>query len=167
MAQQHSIDDPVALASHHLCTVEFDVGGGIIAIGSSPFGEQRAGYVTGGRILGPRIRGEVVPGGGNWPRSGRIGDAAVGTFDARVVWKTEEGDLIYVTYTGRSVIPDDVRTAFADPAKPPVESSRYYLRIAAVFETASETYGWLNGTLAVGVGEVTPFGVRHVFHAVD
>lgn len=166
MTQQVSAPVPPALESRHLCTVEFDVSGGIIAIGASPFGEQRVGYVTGGRISGPRISGEVLPGGGNWPRSGRLGDAAVGTFDARAVWKTDEGDLIYLTYTGRSLIPDDVRVLFADPAKPPVDPSRYYLRIAAVFETASETYRWLNGTLAVGVGEITSFGVRHVFHEV-
>lgn len=164
MTEALSEGAPPALASRHLCTVEFDVGGGIIAIGASPFGDQRVGYVTGGRILGPRIKGEVLPGGGNWPRSGRLGDAAVGTFDARAVWKTDEGDLIYLTYTGRSVIPDAVRALFADPAKPPVDPSRYLLRIAAVFETASETYGWLNGVLAIGVGEVTSFGVRHVFH---
>lgn len=157
---------PGPLDSRHLCTVEFDVGGGVIAIGPSPFGDQRVGYVTGGRILGPRITGEVLPGGGNWPRSGRIGDASVGTFDARSVWKTDTGDLVYLTYTGRSLIPDDVRVLFADPAKPPVDSSRYYLRIAAVFETASETFAWLNGTLAVGVGEVTSFGVRHVFYEI-
>lgn len=158
---------PPGLESRHLCTVEFDVGGGIIAIGASPFGDQRVGYVTGGRILGPRITGEVLPGGGNWPRSGRIGDASVGTFDARAVWKTDAGDLIYLTYTGRSMIPDDVRALFADPAKPPVDPSRYYLRIAAVFETASEEYRWLNGMLAIGVGEVTGFGVRHVFYEVQ
>ena len=157
---------PPGLESRILCTVEFDVGGGIIAIGASPFGEQRVGYVTGGRILGPRITGEVLPGGGNWPRSGRIGEASVGTFDARAVWKTDEGDLIYLTYTGRSLIPDDVRALFADPAKPRVDPSRYYLRIAAVFETASERYRWLNGTLAIGVGEVTGFGVRHVFYEI-
>lgn len=166
MAQQDRALAPMGLESRHLCTVEFDVGGGIIAIGASPFGEQRVGYVTGGRILGPRITGEVLPGGGNWPRSGRIGEASVGTFDARAVWKTDTGDLIYLTYTGRSLIPDDTRALFADPAKPPVDPSRYYLRIAAVFETASEPYAWLNGVLAVGVGEVTSFGVRHVFYEI-
>lgn len=166
MTQTDSTPVPTGLESRHLCTVEFDVGGGIIAIGASPFGEQRVGYVTGGRILGPRITGEVLPGGGNWPRSGRIGDASVGTFDARAVWKADEGDLIYLTYTGRSLIPDAVRALFADPAKPRVDPARYYLRIAAVFETASETYAWLNGTLAVGVGEVTDFGVRHVFYEI-
>ena len=166
MAGQDRAPAPTGLESKHLCTVEFDVGGGIIAIGASPFGEQRVGYVTGGRISGPRITGEVLPGGGNWPRSGRIGDASVGTFDARAVWKTDEGDLIYLTYTGRSLIPDDVRAAFADPAAPDVDPALYYLRIAPVFETASPRYDWLNGLLAVGVGERTDFGVRHVIHEI-
>lgn len=155
------------LASRYLCTAEFDVGGGIVAIGASPFGDQRMGYVTGGRIIGPRINGIVLPGGGNWSRSGRLGgDASVGTFDARAVWQTDDGDLIYLSYSGRNVIPDDVRAEFIDPAQPYVDPARYYLRIAPVFETASETYGWLNGVLAVGVGERTDFGVRHVFHEI-
>lgn len=38
------------LRSKILCTVEFEVAGGLIAIGSSPFGDQRLGYVTGGRF---------------------------------------------------------------------------------------------------------------------
>ena len=158
---------PATLATRHLCTVEFEVGGGLIAIGASPFGDQRLGYVTGGRFFGQRINGIVLPGGGNWSRAGRLGDtASVGTFDARAVWQTDDGDLIYLSYTGRNIIPDDVRATFADPAVPDADPSRYYLRIAPVFETASKTYGWLNGVLAVGVGERTDFGVRHVIHEI-
>ena len=155
------------LLSRILCTVEFEVAGGLIAIGASPFGDQRLGYVTGGRFFGDRLSGTVLPGGGNWSRSGRLGnDAAVGTFDARAVWQTDAGSLIYVTYSGRSVIPDPVRAEFADPAAPPVDPARYYLRIAPVFETADPALAWLNGVLAVGVGERTDFGVRHVVHEV-
>lgn len=155
------------LATRHLCTVEFEVGGGLIAIGASPFGDQRLGYVTGGRFFGQRINGIVLPGGGNWSRSGRLGSSAsVGTFDARAVWQTDDGDLIYLSYTGRNIIPDDVRAAFGDPAAPDVDPSRYYLRIAPVFETASAKYAWLNGVLAVGVGERTDFGVRHAIHEI-
>lgn len=157
---------PAALASQYLCTAEFEVGGGIIGIGATPFGDQRMGYVTGGRFYGPKINGVILPGGGNWSRSGRYGDASVGTFDARAVWRTDDGDLIYLTYSGRNLIPDDVRAEFADPAQPDVDPARYYLRIAPVFETASEKYGWLNGVLAVGVGERTNFGVRHAIHAI-
>ena len=155
------------LRSRILCTVEFEVAGGLIAIGASPFGDQRLVYVTGGRFFGDRLSGTVLPGGGNWSRSGRLGnDAAVGTFDARAVWQTDAGSLIYVTYSGRSVIPDPVRAEFADPAAPPVDPARYYLRIAPVFETADPALAWLNGVLAVGVGERTDFGVRHVVHEV-
>jgi len=158
---------PAPLASRILCTVEFEVAGGLIGIGASPFGDQRLGYVTGGRFFGPRLDGEVLPGGGNWSRSGRLGEgAAVGTFDARAVWQTSDGALIYVTYGGRSVIPDAVRADFANPAAPPVDPARYYLRIAPVFETAAPQYAWLNGVLAVGVGERTDFGVRHVVHEI-
>ncbi|MBL0768587.1 DUF3237 domain-containing protein [Sphingopyxis sp. DHUNG17] len=165
-----TLDDANALAplrTRHLCTVEFEVEGGIIDIGASPFGVQRMGYVTGGRFFGLRINGLVLPGGGNWSRSGQLaGDEAVGTFDARSVWQADNGDRIFVSYSGRSVVPPDVRAAFADPDAAPVESSRYYLRIAPVFETASTELGWLNAILAVGVGERTDFGARHVIHEV-
>ncbi|MBF5091007.1 DUF3237 domain-containing protein [Novosphingobium sp. NBM11] len=63
-------------------------------------------------------------------------------------------------------MPDPVRAAFADPAAPDVDPARYYLRIAMVFETASKRLEWLNGVLAVGVGERTAFGVRHVIHEI-
>lgn len=167
MGQENASGAAAPLASRHLCTVEFEVGGGIFGIGASPFGDQRVGYVTGGRFFGQRINGIVLPGGGNWSRAGRLASGeAVGTFDARAVWQTDDGALIYLSYSGRSVVPDDVRAAFADPAAPPVDPALYYLRIAPVFETASEKYGWLNGLLAVGVGERTDFGVRHQIHEV-
>jgi hypothetical protein len=166
--EQEIIADAVApLASRPLCTVEFEVGGGIFGIGASPFGEQRIGYISGGRFFGPRINGIVLPGGGNWSRGGRLGSGeAVGTFDARAVWQTDDGALISLSYTGRTMVPDDVRALFADPAAPPVDASRYYLRIAPVFETASPKYDWLNGLLAVGVGARTDFGVRHQIHEI-
>lgn len=167
MEQDFSAAGIAGLASRHLCTVEFEVGGGIFGIGASPFGDQRIGYVSGGRFFGSRINGIVLPGGGNWSRAGRLASgSAVGTFDARAVWQTDDGALVYLSYNGRSVVPDDVRAEFSDPAGPPVDPARYYLRIAPVFETASEKYGWLNGLLAVGVGERTDFGVRHQIHEI-
>lgn len=151
-----------------ICTIDFEVGGGVFSIGASPFGEQRMGYISGGRFEGPRLKGVVLPGGGNWSRGGRLGgDASVGTFDARAVLKTDDDALIYITYTGRSLIPDDVRREFADPAKASlVDPSRYYLRIAPVFETAAPRYAWLNGTLAVGHGERTDSGARQAIFAI-
>lgn len=152
----------------YLCTVDFHVEGGIIALGDSPFGTRRVGYISGGRFAGPRLAGVVLPGGGNWSNVGRLASGeGVGTFDARAVWRTDDDALIYVSYAGRSVIPDDVRAEFADPARADaVDPARYYLRIAPVFETASPAYGWLNGILAVGVGERTALGARHRLYAI-
>jgi hypothetical protein len=33
-----------------------------------------------------------------------------------------------------------------------VDPASYYFRINPMFETASETYAWLNGILAIGIG---------------
>src|SRR5262245_35303322 len=96
----------MTLASEPLCVADFRVEGGIISAGCSPFGEQRVGYVSGGAFEGPRLRGEILPGGGNWPRSGVLASgAAAGTFDARAVWRTHDGATVYLTYTGRSMVP--------------------------------------------------------------
>jgi len=155
------------LASEPLCVADFRVDGGIMAMGRSPFGERRIGYVTGGEFHGERLSGEILPGGGNWSQSGEIApDIAVGTFDARAIWRTHDGAMIYVSYTGRTAIPADVTAQFRDPAAPQVETSRYYLRIAPVFETSDSRYAWLNGVLAVGCGERMPWGVRHCIFAI-
>jgi hypothetical protein len=155
------------LRSRPLCIADFRVEGGIMAIGKTPFGERRVGYVTGGAFSGARLSGAILPGGGNWPVNGQLKDgAAVGIFDARAVWRTHDDAMIYVTYGGRSVVPVDVGAAFRDPAAPAVDPSRYYLRIAPVFETADARYDWLNGVLAVGIGERMPWGVRHTIHEI-
>jgi hypothetical protein len=152
-----------ALESAPLCAAEFFVDGGIMALGASPWRARRIGYVTGGRFFGPRLSGEILPGGGNWSESGQTPDGrAVGTFDARCVWRTDDGALIYVSYTGRTVLDASVAAAFQeDPSADSVELSRYYIRIAPVFETAARDYLWLNEVLAVGCGRKTARGVRH------
>lgn len=159
-----SDDDGSSLIGSRLCTVEFEVGGGILDFGNSPFGSGRVGYISGGRFTGSKLSGVVLPGGGNWSRAGKLENGAgVGTFDARTVWRTSDHALIYVTYTGRSVVDDAARAAFAaaDKAGTDADPSLYYIRVAMVFETAAPAYGWLNGILAVGRGTRTSFGVRH------
>jgi hypothetical protein len=157
-----------ALASEPLCVAEFEVGGGLVALGKSPWRSRRGGHITGGTFKGARLSGEILPGGGNWSEGGEIeGGVAVGTFDARTIWRTHDGAMIWVTYTGRSAIPPDVAKEFADPAAPEVDPSRYYIRIAPVFETSDPRYGWLNGVLAVGCGQRIPGGIRHWMFAIS
>lgn len=159
--------DPRPLTGRPLCTARFEVADGILDLGASPLSRRRVGYVTGGRFEGERLNGEILPGGGNWSTAGVGHDgAAIGTFDARSIWRTDAGALIYVTYTGRTWVPPDVGAAFRDPAQPPVDPDRYRLRIAMVFETAEPRYDWLNAVLAVGIGERLPDGVRHQIYEI-
>ncbi len=156
-----------ALKSQPLCVAAFEVAGEIMSLGQSPWRNRRIGYITGGRFGGPRLKGEILPGGGNWSESGDGPDgAAVGAFDARSVWKTDDGALIYVTYSGRTLIPPDVTAAFRDPAQPHVDPLRYLIRIAPVFETADPRYLWLNAVLGVGCGERTATGIDHFIYAI-
>lgn len=157
-----------ALVGEPLCVADFLVEGAIQPMGQSPWTSRRIGYVTGGRFEGPRLTGEILAGGGNWSTSGEIAPGvSAGTFDARVVWKTADGAMIYVTYTGRSVVSDAVSARFRDPAAPEVPHGDYYIRIAPVFETADPRYAWLNGVLAVGCGHRTATGIRHSIFAVS
>jgi len=157
-----------ALRGEPLCVADFRVEGPIMPMGQSPWTSRRIGYVTGGRFEGPRLTGDILPGGGNWSTSGPIGDGlTAGTFDARVIFRTDDGAMIYVTYTGRSVISAEVAAAFQDPATSDlVADSDYYIRIAPVFETADSRYQWLNGVLAVGCGHRTNTGIRHSIFGV-
>ena len=157
-----------SLPNEPMCVADFLVDGGIMSLGASPWTARRVGYVTGGRFEGPRLSGEILPGGGNWATNGEISPGVVaGTFDARVLWKTDDGAMIYVTYTGRSVVSAAVSAAFQDPERSDgVPASDYYIRIAPVFETADPHYAWLNGVLAVGCGHRTAGGIRHSIFAI-
>lgn len=155
------------LTSEPLCCAAFEVAGEIMPLGQSPWRNRRVGYITGGRFEGPRLKGDILPGGGNWSESGEGPDGAtVGAFDARSVWKTDDGALIYVTYSGRTLIPPDVAAAFRDPAQPQVDPARYLIRIAPVFETADPRYAWLNAVMAIGCGERTSTGINHFMYAI-
>lgn len=156
----------VPLNSTLLCVADFRVEGQFLGIGSTLFGTRRIGYVDGGTIAGPGLSGEILAGGGNWVVSGRLEDGTTaGTFEARVVWKTADGANIYVTYTGRTRITDSVRADFAAGAS--VDPARYYIRIAPVFESGGPRYAWLNGIVAIGVGERTAQGIRHSIHMIE
>ena len=150
------------LASQPLCVADFRVDGAIMSMGRSPFTDRRVGYITGGAFNGSRLAGEILPGGGNWSLSGDArGGKTYGAFDARTVWRTNDGALVYVTYSGRSVVPDEVAKEFRDTNAAPVDPSRYYIRIAPVFETSDVRYEWLNGVLAIGCGQRMDWGIRH------
>jgi len=131
-------------------------------VGDTPRGTLLIGYIKGGTFEGPRLKGEVLPGGGDWIRV--RADGVVREPDVRLTLRTDDGHLIYMSYRGIFKIPPELlqRILRGDPVNP----SEYYLRTTPVFETASEKYGWLNELVAVGVGTRTSTGLDYQVYAI-
>ena len=131
------------------------------AIGGGPFGFRMIAEVTGGRVEGPRVSGEVLPGGGDWAL---IDDKATLRLDARITFRTDDDALIYASYRGviTPVDPDTIAKSIAGTLEP----GEFYYRTAPIFETGDERYDWLNTVVAIGVGRIGAEGVSYDVFAV-
>lgn len=130
-------------------------------LGQTPLGHRRIVRVTGGTFEGPRLRGTVLPGGGDWLVERSDGVRAL---DIRITLRTDDGHPIYAHYPGLfhgapGVMERLLRGDAVDP-------SEYYFRTAPLFETASKKYGWLNRILAIGIGRRTPLEVAYTVYEV-
>ncbi len=130
-------------------------------LGPTPAGRRRIVQVMGGTFEGPRLRGTVLPGGGDWVLERQDGSFAL---DVRITLKTDDGPLIYAHYPGRFHGPVDILARIA--AGQEVAPSEYYFRTAPLFETGSDKYAWLNGLLAIGTGRRTARAVAYTVYAV-
>jgi hypothetical protein len=119
-----------------------------LCVGHLAVGERRIINITGGTFTGPRLNGFILPGGADWQIIRPDGITAV---EARYTLKTDDGALIYVDNRGFRHGPPDVMARLA--AGEPVDPNLYYFRTTPVFETGAKQYQWLNGIVAVAVGE--------------
>jgi hypothetical protein len=134
----------------------------VISIGATPGPFRRLGVVSGGTFEGERLSGEVLDGGNDWQD---LRDDRATMLDVRLALKTSDGALIAMSYRGLRRGPADV-LARIDRGEA-VDPRSYYFRISPMFETASETYGWLNRIVAIGVGHRLPQGpVYSVFEVL-
>lgn len=119
-------------------------------IGKGHFGRRMIAALTGGELTGERLRGRVMPSGGDWAT---IDDNDTLRLDARITLETHDGALIYVSYRG-VLRPLPVVHKFAQQGGPKTaeERAQVYFRTAPIFETGDERYRWLNDIVTVGLG---------------
>jgi Protein of unknown function (DUF3237) len=130
-------------------------------LGPTPGGHRRVVHVTGGAFEGPRLRGAVLPGGGDWLVGRTDGSRRL---DVRITLRTDDGALIYAHYLGVFHGPPDVLDRIRSGAD--VDASEYYFRVAPMFETASPRYDWLNRIIATGIGRRTRTQVGYRVYAI-
>jgi Protein of unknown function (DUF3237) len=122
-------------------------------IGAGPHGTRITAPITEGHFEGPRLRGEVLPGGGDWTLLRADG---VLELDLRVTLETDDGALIHMTSIGIRHGPAEVVAALARGET--VDPSRYYFRTLPRFETSHPKYEFLNRLLSVASGDRRPKG---------
>ena len=117
-------------------------------IGAVPHGTRATVPIAGGRFEGPRLRGRVVPGGGDWTLLRTDG---VLELDLRLTLETDDGALIHMTSFGLRHGPAEVIAALGRGER--VDPSAYYFRTTPRFETAHPKYSFVNRLLAVSSGD--------------
>ena len=130
-------------------------------IGYTPFGE-RTTYITGeGVFTGPRLRGRILAGGGDWLIRG-ANDLA--RLDVRKTFETHDGALIHVSYVGLYKFNATLSRTLAGGGEAHFGDTLFMAQVQ--FETGDSRYAWLNETLAVAEARETATGVEYQLYAM-
>ncbi len=108
--------------------------------------------IEGGDVRGPRISGQIVAGGSEWPVQRADGVSLV---DARYSFVADDGTPIGVRNTGFRRGPPEV-IARLMARQELVDARSYYLRTWSRFDAPAGAHEWLSQHVFVGIGERHP-----------
>lgn len=118
----------------------------------TPTGTRLTYVVRSGTVAGERIRGELLPGGGDWLV---LGSDGIGRLDVRATLRLEDGALVHLTTTGVVVLPDEARRRFAAGER--IGAQEMHARSQLRFEAdPAGPHAWLNAVTTVAVNELGP-----------
>ena len=127
-----------------------------IDLGVTPDGHRRVVPITGGRLHGPRVAGEILPGGADWQIVHPGGWVSV---EARYTAVSQDGTAISVVSRGVRHGPPEVMARLL--AGESIDPAAYRFRTAMTFEAAEASeVGWLNHLVAIASAIRDPAGVR-------
>lgn len=121
--------DVTSLPVQYLCTMHAVLAPPVV-IPDGPHGTRVLVTVTGGTVLGPRINGEVLGGGGDWVT---IRSNGIAQLDVRLTIRTDDDAIVYMQYGG-------------------ILGADRIARVAPLFQAGDERYAWLNDIQAIGMG---------------
>lgn len=121
--------------------------GAVRSLGAMAAGERRVVAITGGEASGV-LAGRIREGGADWQWLQADGITQI---SARYVIDTDCGGCVEVESEGVRHGPPEVMARVARGEGVPAEA--YYFRTAIRLRTAHPPLAWLNGVLAVGLGE--------------
>lgn len=116
-----------------------------IDVGPTYVGMRRVIPIIGGRFHGPRLKGDILPGGADW---NLVRPDGVVHLWARYTLRTDDGVAIMVTNEGLQRGPADTMARIL--AGQPYDRSAWYARTRPVFEVADARFAWLNQSVFIG-----------------
>lgn len=132
-----------------------------VEMGQADGGRKRFIAITGGKVDGPRLQGEVLSGGGDWQVIETGGLARV---EARYFLKAKDGTVIEVTNPGVRVASPEVTERLAKGEL--VDPSEYYFRTTPSFKVEAGAHDWLRRNAFVARGVRKPDRVLIDFYLV-
>ena len=133
-----------------------------VPIGKVLTGVRMIYNASGGEFEGDRLKGVVLPGGGEWFLQEEGG---MGQPDVRLLLKTEDGAHIYLRYTGILDFNETAMDAITNGRSTNFGDNLFLTQVR--FECADENYAWLTKTIAVGEGRMHPDCVEYAIYQVS
>jgi Protein of unknown function (DUF3237) len=124
-------------------------------------GTRRLIPITGGEVLGPKLRGRILPGGADFQLV-RADDVA--ELHARYAIETTDGAMIYVENSGLRYGPPEAMEKIRRGE--PVDPALIYCRTTPRFETAAPQYQWLTRHLFVATAVRRPDRVELAIYQI-
>ena len=119
---------------------------------TTPFGTRVSYIVRSGRLVGERLNGQLLPGGGDWLVFGSDG---VGRLDVRATVRADDGAFVHLTSTGVVDLSDEAKARFGAGER--IRAEEMYARSQLRFETDPHgPHGWLNAITTVAINELAP-----------
>ncbi|KAL0484345.1 hypothetical protein AKO1_005000 [Acrasis kona] len=114
-------------------------------VGTGPYGKRLFAGFLGGRFEGPKLRGEILPHGGDWLLVNN--ETSVAHLDTRYNLRTHDGALIYIQTRGTRTGPKETLDELYN--NPNIDPNQYCMRLNCFLETGDERYKWVNNHVFV------------------
>lgn len=125
----------------------------------TPVTTRLIAVVADGTFEGPRLRGKVLPGGGDWLV---LGEDNIARLDVRATFQTDDGEYLYLTNTGRVALRGQEAVA-RYLAGETLYAENMRARTVPLFETGAKKYAWLNETVNIGLVDLS---LNHIAYRV-
>jgi len=131
-------------------------------LGATAAARSRFVPITGGTVSGPKMKGTILSGGGDWQE---IGNDGVTLIHARYLMKASDGTAIAIDNPGVRVASPDIIARLT--AGEDLDPALYYFRTTPSFQVAKGPHDWLRRSVFICQGIRHPQSVALRFFQVS